>query len=81
MEFPLEFPVKIMGQDTPDFHAAIATIVTEHVAPIDTLEVSRQPSSAGRYVSVTVTFTAKSRAQLDALYRALSRNEHVLMAL
>lgn len=81
MKFPQEFPVKIMGEDTPEFHAAIATIVAEHVAPLETLEVSKQASSAGRYVSVTVTFTAQSRAQLDTLYRALSADKRILMAL
>lgn len=81
MRFPQEFPVKIMGADQPEFHAAIAAIVAEHVAPLETLKVSRQVSSAGRYISVTVTFTAQSRAQLDALYQALSHNQYVLMAL
>lgn len=81
MKFPQEFPVKIMGEDTPDFHAAVAAILAEHVAPLETLKVSKQASSAGRYISVTVTFTAQSRAQLDALYQALSADEQVLMAL
>lgn len=81
MKFPQEFPVKIMGEDTPGFHAAVAAILAEHVAPLETLKVSKQASSAGRYISVTVTFTAQSRAQLDALYQALSADEQVLMAL
>lgn len=81
LKFPLEFPVKIMGRDTPEFHAAVAAILTEHVAPIESLQVTRQSSSAGNFVSLTVNFTAASREQLDALYRALSGNRHVLMAL
>ena len=43
--------------------------------------MTRQPSREGRFVSVTVTITAQSREQLDALYRELSGHELVLMAL
>ncbi|MGH8282970.1 MAG: YbeD family protein [Gammaproteobacteria bacterium] len=81
LKFPLEFPVKIMGRDTQVFHDAVAVIFAEHVAPIENLKVARQSSSAGRFISVTVTFTAESREQLDALYRALTASEHVLMTL
>ncbi|MGH8363723.1 MAG: YbeD family protein [Gammaproteobacteria bacterium] len=55
--------------------------MSEHVAPMESLSVTRQASSAGRFVSLTVNFTAESREQLDALYRALSGNPHVLVAL
>lgn len=81
LKFPVEFPVKIMGRDTYEFHAAVAAILAEHVAPMESLNVTRQASSAGRFVSLTVSFTAESRAQLDALYRALSGDPHVLVAL
>lgn len=70
-----------MGRDTHEFHAAVAAILAEHVAPMESLNVTRQASSAGRFVSLTVSFTAESRAQLDALYRALSGDPHVLVAL
>ncbi|HEX6549532.1 MAG TPA: DUF493 domain-containing protein [Gammaproteobacteria bacterium] len=81
LTFPVEFPVKVMGHDTPDFHATLADIFARHVAPLDALKVSHQASREGRFISVTVIFTAESRAQLDALYTELSGNEHVLMTL
>lgn len=70
-----------MGRDTREFHAAVAAILTQHVAPFETLKVVKQPSREGKFVSITITFVAENRAQLDALYTALSDNEHVLMAL
>ncbi|MGB9429864.1 MAG: DUF493 domain-containing protein [Gammaproteobacteria bacterium] len=81
LKFPLEFPVKIVGRDTREFHDAVAAILTQHVAPFASLTVTSQPSREGRFVSLTVTFTAMSREQLDALYQALTDNEHVLMSL
>ena len=81
LTFPTRFPVKIMGRDEPGFHDAVAEILARHVAPLDSLQVSRQPSREGRFVSLTVTIDAQSREQLDALYRDLSAHQLVLMAL
>ena len=81
LKFPTEFPVKIMGRDTPEFHAMVEEILARHVAPLHSLPVTRQPSKEGRFISVTVTINAQSREQLDALYRDLSAHELVLMAL
>lgn len=81
LRFPVEFPIKVMGRDTPEFHQVVAAAFTRHAAPFETLPVTRQPSREGRFVSITVTIVAENRAQLDALYRELSASEHVLMAL
>ncbi|HEX5340166.1 MAG TPA: DUF493 domain-containing protein [Gammaproteobacteria bacterium] len=81
LTFPTEFPVKIMGRDTPDFHTLVADIFTRHVAPFESLAVTRQTSREGRFISITVLIVAQSRAQLDALYTELSGSEQVLMAL
>ena len=81
LQFPTDFPVKIMGRDTPEFHTAVKDIVTRHAAPFDSLPVTRQPSSEGRFVSITVTVKAESREQLDELYRALTSHELILMVL
>ena len=81
IKFPVEFPVKIMGRDTPEFHAVVGDIVTRHAAPFESLPVSRQPSHEERFISITVTINAHDREQLDALYRELSAHELVLMVL
>ena len=81
LQFPTSFPIKIMGRDEPGFHDAVAEILKRHVAPIGELPVKKQSSKEGRFVSITVTIEAKSREQLDALYRDLSAHELVLMAL
>lgn len=81
LTFPMAFPIKVMGRDTPDFHQTVARVFSRHVAPFDTLRVSRQPSSKGSFISLTVTIVAESRTQLDALYTELSGSEHVLVTL
>jgi len=84
LRFPTRFPIKAMGRagDAPSsFEALVVGIVRRHVPDLGEGAVHSRQSRRGRYVSVTVTFTARSREQLDALYRELSGHERVLVVL
>jgi putative lipoic acid-binding regulatory protein len=56
-------------------------VVLAHAPDFDPASVEMRPSSAGNYLSVTVTIEARSREQLDALYRALTGHPKVMMVL
>ena len=80
-DFPCRFPVKAMGRDVDDFEATVVGIVRRHAPDLGEGAVTTQPSRSGRFVSVTVTITATSRDQLDAIYAELTANDQVRMAL
>ncbi len=80
-DFPCRFPIKAMGRDADDFEATVVGIVRRHAPDLGEGAVSSQPSRNGRFVAVTVTITATSRDQLDAIYADLSDHDQVLMAL
>jgi putative lipoic acid-binding regulatory protein len=77
--FPCSFPLKVMGLNTEAFEQAVRVIFQRHVT--GHIEYARQLSSSGKYLSITATFTATSREQLDALYRELNGHELVVMTL
>ncbi len=81
MEFPCEFPIKMMGKDTPEFIAMARSLVEKHAGPLGDDAVKTAQSSNGNFVSVTVTISASSRQQLDDIYEDLTAHEDVLMAL
>ncbi len=81
MEFPCEFPIKMMGKDTPEFIATARSLVEKHAGPVDDASVRTAQSSNGNFVSVTVTISASSRKQLDDIYQDLTAHDDVLMAL
>lgn len=70
-----------MGRNTPEFISLARELVEKHAAPVDDEAVRTSPSSNDRFISVTVTITAKSQEQLDAIYQDATDNEDVLMAL
>ena len=81
IEFPCEFPLKMMGRDTPEFRDTMRTIVEKHVGEIDDSRVQAAVSRNGSFVSVTITITATSQQQLDDIYGEVSARDDVLMAL
>jgi len=81
LEFPCEFPIKMMGRDTPEFGETVRILVEKHVGPIDDAAIRKAMSRNGNFVSVTITVNAKSQQQLDDIYRDVSAHEEVLMAL
>ena len=79
--FPCEFPIKVMGRDTEAFRSLTLAIVERHAGPIAADRISQRQSSRGRFLSLTYTITAESRAQLDDIYRELTASGVVLVAL
>lgn len=81
LTFPCEFPVKVMGRSSGEFHEAVREVVARHVPAEDQQDLTTQDSSAGRFVSITVVIRARSRDQLDRLYQDLNDLDLVLMTL
>lgn len=79
--FPCEFPIKAMGLAQENFDELVVTIIRRHCQDLTENAVITRASKGGKYISVTVTITAHSRAQLDVLYTELSQHEQVLMVL
>jgi uncharacterized protein len=81
MQFPCEFPLKVFGLNNDVFEKAVLQLVAAHCPPDTDFRVHRNESSKGKYQSLTITFTAHSRQQLDNIYLSLTASEHVVMSL
>ena len=81
LEFPCDFPIKMMGRDTPEFHELARELIEKYTGPLDNNAIQSTLSRNGRFVSITATINAQSQQQLDDIYRVISAHEDVLMAL
>jgi putative lipoic acid-binding regulatory protein len=79
--FPCDFPIKMMGHQTDEFHITVRALVEKHTGPLDDTAFASALSRNGRFVSVTITISAQSQQQLDDIYREVSAHDDVLMAL
>ena len=79
--FPCQFPIKILGLKSEGFAATVLEIVGRHATGIKPASINNRLSKGGKYISITVTITARSQNQLDKIYQDLSDCQDVLMAL
>ena len=78
--FPCEYLVKVIGLDEDDFTEFVTEMISRHVPGLSPDSFIAHASSQGKYVSISVTFIAESRTQVDALYQELGLHKRVLMA-
>lgn len=81
LEFPCRFDIKAFGNTDSDFEQTVYTLVKSHAPELTPNDLSVRESSGGRYLSVTASINAQSKAQLDAIYQALTDSGQVLMSL
>jgi len=81
LQFPTEFPIKVMGRHGSDLRAQTRQIVEKHAGPLSDAQIRDRPSTASNFLSITYVIQATSQEQLDAIYRELTACEAVLMAL
>ena len=81
IEYPTDFPIKIMGRREPHLVQSLVDIVLKHAPDFDPTTVEMRTSKKNSYLSVTCTVRATSREQLDALYKELCDYPAVVMVL
>ena len=81
IEYPSRFPIKVMGAKVDGFVHEVTQIALRFDPSFDAASVELRPSSKGNYLGITITITATSREQLDALYRALTAHPMVKVVL
>ena len=81
LDFPVDFPIKVMGRRSDGFAQTISELVSARVPGFDPATVELRASSRGAWLSVTLTVRAQSREQLEDLYRELSAHPLVRIVL
>ena len=81
IDFPCDFPIKVMGETRDTFSQSIIGIIQTILPRFDATRVEMKASSGGKYISLTCTVHVISQEQLDSIYRLLSSNPLVKFAL
>lgn len=81
LEYPCDFPVKILGHTQAGFAQAVLEVVRRHAPDFDGTTLELRASKRRKYLSVTCVIRATSREQLDALYQELCDHPSVVLVL
>jgi hypothetical protein len=76
-EFPGDFEITALGPAAAALDVEIPRLLAAAGLRVVHESVRSRPSSAGRFVSVTVSFHAESRADYDAAHAALREHPEV----
>lgn len=81
LEYPCDFPIKILGHTQAGFAQAVLEVVRRHAPDFDGATMEMKASKRGKYISITCVIRATSREQLDGLYQELCDHPMVVMVL
>ena len=81
LEFPCDYPIKIIGHASGDFDARVIAIINQHQEKPFEGQLKQTDSKEKNYQSITVTIQATSKEQLQALFEDLKKDKDVIMVL
>ena len=81
IEFPCDYPIKVMGEAAPDFEQYVVEVMSRHAGDISAERISVRESRNGNYLSVSVTIVATGEPQLKAIFEELKASGRVQMVL
>ena len=81
IDYPSDFPIKIMGATHDAFAATMVEVLVLHDPEFHAGKMTMRASSQGNYLALTAIVRATSREQLDNIYRALSSHPMVKVVL
>lgn len=81
MEFPCNFPIKVIGINSPNFTSDVTNIARKHFPALLDTDIQIQPSKNQNYLALTVNVLAHNQKSLDALYLELTKHPDIKMVL
>ncbi|MFV8818523.1 YbeD family protein [Haliea sp. E17] len=81
IEFPCEYPIKVLGRASASFEAVIFEVFERHAPGFDRERVTQRDSGKGTFTAITVVIIATGKPQLEALHEDLLATGHVQMVI
>ena len=81
IEFPCDYPIKVMGEAQPAFHEHVLQVMDTHAPGFDRRKIPVRDSSKGRWQAITLVITATGKPQLEAIFEDLKTSRLVKMVL
>ena len=79
--FPMDYPIKLIGEAHEDLHCAVVEILVKHFPDFDAETLKVQASRTGKYDSITAQLRFIELEQVHQLYADLAACEHIKTAL
>ncbi len=81
LDYPTQFPLKVFGNQNDDFEATVVALIRARIPQAEHIDIRRRSSKGGKYIALTLTFTAYTQQQLEDIYQDLYDCDQVVMSL
>lgn len=81
IEFPCDYPIKVLGRSCAEFENLIVEVFERHAPGFDQETIAIKASSKGTFTSMTITITATGPEQLKTLHEDLMATGMVNMVI
>lgn len=81
IEFPCDYPIKVLGLSSDNYHALILEVFELHAPGFDRDSIVAKASKKGTFTSLNITITATGPEQLKALHEGLMATGQVKMVI
>jgi putative lipoic acid-binding regulatory protein len=81
LQFPTDYPIKVVGRTADDFRPRIDSLVLIHTPDLTPERISERASGAGNFTSITYNIIARDRDHVTNLVNALASADGVLMVI
>lgn len=81
LQFPCEFPMKIVGEKSDNFAQSIVSIIQKYQPDFNPASVEMKQSGKGNYLSLGVLINATSQEMLDNIYREVTKQPGIKFVL
>ena len=81
IDFPCEFPIKILGKDSDAFENTVSQIMAKHDQKYSKIKVKKNNSKNKNYIALTWVVNVNNQDELDNIYKDLSKDKNTLFVL
>jgi hypothetical protein len=81
IEFPCDYPIKVVGDAAPDYKQFVLDIVKRHAPDVDEERMTMRLSGQSNYYALTVYIRATSEAQIQAIFEELKTSSRIKIVL
>lgn len=81
IDFPCEFPIKILGKDNDVFKNTVSQIMAKHHQKYSEISVKKNNSKNKNYIALTWVVNVNNQDELDNIYKDLSKDKNILFVL
>ena len=81
LEYPAPFPIKLFLKPDARVEEALLEALREVLNPGNQIESARRPSSGGKYICLSLSYTAQDADEVERIRQLVNAHPQVIMSL